>query len=757
MTTLSDKVPTSYPGNDSGLYGYNFGPMHPRREIPATSSSSSSAPMHTHQQKTTARTNSLSSVTHLYQTSPVVSMGFGSTESEVHSLPLVTPERFLESMQLQYPQYHQHPSQVQDFQFNPLIQAMGRETQDLDLFPSFEGNGAQAAPTSSPLFGNHSDGSTGFNIGGPLVPGYSENLPIRTGHGGTLHPFAPSQATAGRHRSPSSGPSSSPTLSYSSRSASSSAMSSPTSPNYDDPSSSAMLPSVTACASCKRSHIKCDSGRPCQSCLKHPSKAKTCRDASPKPRGRPKGGSKAAAEAILMARINQQHQQQLREHHYQHHHQQQMQLHHLQQFPQPQRPELGPQVIKYTQNLPERQGPRLRVRSLPQAPKSPYIPRSVSSSALTSTLPPLAPPLPSMPLQQQQQQQQQYLHMQSRKSSVSSVGTPTNSVGSYDSRSASPAFPPQWRGRPMRPERRPSLPISRHLYAPTSPPHSVSPMGSLSTSPAFTPELASGPWPNVTYPYIYPSTYSMSSISSSSLNSTLSTTAESSPALAMSCAPPMNRSSSLDTSQPAQPTPFLPTMTPTPIVSSSSPMVPSLSVWNAEVPPLQRMNCMELGVSPNVSLLWSHFRHPQQQQQQHQQQQQSQNGSSGLFTMTTSSPESLQVDPVACDLSGLDVSLGMSLDGEDNQSANGSFLGTGASTSQLLHFDPTPSPPLACSSDNVVPTLEGEVSDLIYIKQECEDPKQRMARLIQQQKEVQAEIHMLHCQQLLKQEHFRDQ
>ncbi|KAF9993044.1 hypothetical protein BGZ65_011489, partial [Modicella reniformis] len=70
---------------------------------------------------------------------------------------------------------------------------------------------------------------------------------------------------------------------------------SPTSPSYDD-----ILVPVVACANCKRSHIKCDHGRPCQNCLKHPSKAATCRDAVPKPRGRPKGGSKAAAAADAM-------------------------------------------------------------------------------------------------------------------------------------------------------------------------------------------------------------------------------------------------------------------------------------------------------------------------------------------------------------------------------------------------------------------------------------------------------------------------
>ncbi|CAO3572181.1 unnamed protein product [Mortierella alpina] len=99
-------------------------------------------------------------------------------------------------------------------------------------------------------------------------------------------------------------PSSSPSSSSPSSSASSSTASSPVSSNFDE----AMLamtgpPPITACASCKRSHIKCDSGRPCLNCLKHPSKAMTCRDAVPKPRGRPKGGSKAAAEALMLAKM----------------------------------------------------------------------------------------------------------------------------------------------------------------------------------------------------------------------------------------------------------------------------------------------------------------------------------------------------------------------------------------------------------------------------------------------------------------------
>ncbi|KAG0049441.1 hypothetical protein BGZ83_005762 [Gryganskiella cystojenkinii] len=74
------------------------------------------------------------------------------------------------------------------------------------------------------------------------------------------------------------------------------------SPVYED-----MPVPVTACASCKRSHIKCDHGRPCQNCMKHPSKAATCRDAVPKPRGRPKGGSKIAAEAMAKGRHHHHH------------------------------------------------------------------------------------------------------------------------------------------------------------------------------------------------------------------------------------------------------------------------------------------------------------------------------------------------------------------------------------------------------------------------------------------------------------------
>ncbi|KAF9435590.1 hypothetical protein BGZ76_005942 [Entomortierella beljakovae] len=66
-------------------------------------------------------------------------------------------------------------------------------------------------------------------------------------------------------------------------------------PSYDD-----TIAPVVACANCKRSHIKCDHGRPCQNCLKNPSKANNCRDAVPKPRGRPKGGSKSSTDPMAL-------------------------------------------------------------------------------------------------------------------------------------------------------------------------------------------------------------------------------------------------------------------------------------------------------------------------------------------------------------------------------------------------------------------------------------------------------------------------
>ncbi|KAG0361189.1 hypothetical protein BGZ54_009205, partial [Gamsiella multidivaricata] len=78
--------------------------------------------------------------------------------------------------------------------------------------------------------------------------------------------------------------------------------SSPTSPSYDD-----IVQPIVACGNCKRSHIKCDHGRPCQNCLKHPSKANNCRDAVPKPRGRPKGGNKTTTDGVPAGRQQQQH------------------------------------------------------------------------------------------------------------------------------------------------------------------------------------------------------------------------------------------------------------------------------------------------------------------------------------------------------------------------------------------------------------------------------------------------------------------
>ncbi|KAG0309440.1 hypothetical protein BGZ98_002324 [Dissophora globulifera] len=86
--------------------------------------------------------------------------------------------------------------------------------------------------------------------------------------------------------------------------------SSPSSPSYED-----ALQPVVACGNCKRSHIKCDHGRPCQNCLKHTSKASTCRDAVPKPRGRPKGISKNATMLDPMLAMRLQQQQQQHHHH----------------------------------------------------------------------------------------------------------------------------------------------------------------------------------------------------------------------------------------------------------------------------------------------------------------------------------------------------------------------------------------------------------------------------------------------------------
>ncbi|KAF8950456.1 hypothetical protein BGZ46_004527 [Entomortierella lignicola] len=67
----------------------------------------------------------------------------------------------------------------------------------------------------------------------------------------------------------------------------------PTSPSFDD----TMIP-VVACGNCKKSHIKCDHGRPCLNCSKHPNKVLSCRDAIPKQRGRPKNLNKSISEPL---------------------------------------------------------------------------------------------------------------------------------------------------------------------------------------------------------------------------------------------------------------------------------------------------------------------------------------------------------------------------------------------------------------------------------------------------------------------------
>ncbi|KAG0245515.1 hypothetical protein BGX31_007308, partial [Mortierella sp. GBA43] len=170
---------------------------------------------------------------------------------------------------------------------------------------------------------------------------------------------------------PSPTPSSSDSSSSSSSSppsAASSAVSSPTSPDFDEALTMSTMMTVVpviACAACKRSHIKCDSGRPCQNCLKHPSKALTCRDAIPKPRGRPKGGSKAAAEALQLARLQQEQQQQ----------QQQQQLMLREQQLQAFEQQLQQYQLQYQQQHQRQLGghSRPRVMSLPQQSRPPHL------------------------------------------------------------------------------------------------------------------------------------------------------------------------------------------------------------------------------------------------------------------------------------------------------------------------------------------------------------------------------------------------
>ncbi|KAG0056217.1 hypothetical protein BGZ83_005949 [Gryganskiella cystojenkinii] len=824
--------------------------------------------------------------THLYQTSSGAVEPI-SQASQLGNL-LMQPEHLLLSMhqqiQLQERHLHQYQQQQQHHQhhhqhhqhelelpYNPTsLQTLGSHLQDLELYPQYDPSnsyngvpGATESTTSSTitLFGGHYTDSTSASFA--LVSGFMAPGSLEGGNG-----IVPSQSTSAststafvadtRHRSPSSGPSPSPTLSCSSRSASasSSVMSSPASPNYDDASLSAasvsasssgavaststnmmamsmMLVSVTACAACKRSHIKCDSGRPCQNCLKHPSKALTCRDATPKPRGRPKGGSKAAAEAISMARMYQQQQQQQQlqfqqQHVYQQQQQQQqhsfhprhLHPHQQQQLQQPQPmfahpprsdllspnisiPTSQPQ-IKYTQQpLPDRQGPRPRVRSFPQTSKPTFAPRSLSSSALTSTLPPLAPPhlAPAMVLQQHHQQQR-----------LSLTTTPPIGVGNEPFCRSSPSSPaagsPWGQGRAIRSERRPSLPTwNHHPYAvvnstPSSP-SMMLPMSNSNGSTSLTPALEQvAPWSNSPYATgVFPSNPSMSSPSSSSSVSSLSM-------VVSSPAPVMIRSSSLKfqtmSQHQAQPVQYLP------MTSISGPMITSVAaatnttpVWNhpGSIHPLQEIENRRESLSnfdtdstavssmSVTSRPWSHLHSPQQHQQRPDR-------SEGPFLTVAASVPSTELttgsssshdnnnniddddcsDPMEVDQAvvpsdysiglGLDLKLGLVDDchhSNSSQTSGGenSFLGTGASTSQLLHFNESGQSPIvpdaslseAEDETNEIGEVEIPSSPVIVLGtisaqdhddkdavSMVEEEERRVARMIQQQEfEMQAE------------------
>ncbi|KAK3811716.1 MAG: hypothetical protein JOS17DRAFT_473536 [Linnemannia elongata] len=241
------------------------------------------------------------------------------------------------------------------------------------------------------------DSSATSSYGGLMMMGSRRSMPPGHDHSSSSSSSSLSSASSSASSSKSSSPSTSSSL-----------VSSPISTHFDE--STVTLPAITACASCKRSHIKCDSGRPCQNCLKHPSKALTCRDATPKPRGRPKGGSKAAAEAIMRAREYQQHQQQ-----------QQLHLHE--------------QIHRHRQYQ-QQSGyvPRPRVMSLPQQPT-----RSIYQVAPTVSL------------------QHQYLRSQ---------GSPQSVSLDYRAHSrSSPASPAALEHRVIRLGRRPSLPVWNHPYA----------------------------------------------------------------------------------------------------------------------------------------------------------------------------------------------------------------------------------------------------------------------------------------------------
>ncbi|KAG0367167.1 hypothetical protein BC939DRAFT_322043 [Gamsiella multidivaricata] len=295
-----------------------------------------------------------SSSNHLYQTSPSSTDGptdyyfsFSADpqyESNITSMSSHQPDRLLLDL-------HQHIQLLQQ-------QHQQQQEQQQDDFGLFSHMTTPAISAGLPLF-ESSLPTQSFGFPAVMTRGAQEIA------GGMQNLMGPQTYYA---------PVPSPTPSAtSSPSASSSVVSSPISTDYDE-TLAAMAAPVIACASCKRSHIKCDAGRPCQNCLKHPSKALTCRDAVPKPRGRPKGGSKAAAEAMFLARLQYQQQHQLRDH--QQYQQQQQHQNHF---------------------------PRTRVLSFPQQAR---------------TQPPL-PQLQTHQLQQQQQYRGQPLHVLSRSSPTS--------------------------------------------------------------------------------------------------------------------------------------------------------------------------------------------------------------------------------------------------------------------------------------------------------------------------------------------------
>ncbi|KAG0344355.1 hypothetical protein BG005_001872 [Podila minutissima] len=153
--------------------------------------------------------------------------------------------------------------------------------QDLDLFSHLKFD-LPAQELHAQLLSGFDPLSAPLNLGPNSFPGYD----FKDSHGSSSS-YAPSP-------SPTSSSLYSPALS---------SASSPITPYFDE----GIIP-VIACSSCKRSHVKCDHARPCRNCQKNPTKAATCRNADPKPRGRPKGGSKAAAEALMLARQQQPHQ-----------------------------------------------------------------------------------------------------------------------------------------------------------------------------------------------------------------------------------------------------------------------------------------------------------------------------------------------------------------------------------------------------------------------------------------------------------------